>query len=275
MPAAGCMRTRDRDKAERCSCRMEVCAPRHPSEAIFGFFCAVRSRDRRWLTARCRASVAGFTVALLFWAGLGPFRASAEEIDRLLLAVNGKVITDTDLKLARSLNDILISHKTDSGPSRAEEMQRLVDLELLRQELESFPGAPERKADVENQMEELRKSYADRGGLVPVLQKLGLQESELREYLGLQASVMEFIDFRFRPFANVSGEEIQKYYVEQLVPQLRKSGAAVPALEDVSSKISAILTEEKIDVLLRQWLQDTLRHSKIEYFDENPAVPGR
>jgi hypothetical protein len=214
-------------------------------------------------------------IATLFFLGLTPIRASAEKIDRLLVAVNGKVITEGDLKVARFLNDILTFHATASKPSDGEELQRLVDLELLRQELENFPSVPGQEEQVESQMASLKKSYADRGGLTMMLQKLGLRESELRAYLRLQSSVLRFIDFRFRPFISVPEEEIREYYRMKLLPQAQKPGVPPPALEDVSSQILAILTEEKVNSSLNQWLQDSRRHSKIEYFGEDDSTAGR
>jgi len=204
-----------------------------------------------------------------------PTRAMAEDIDRLLAAVNGKVITEGDLKLSRFLNDILTFRRMDAKPPDGEEIQRLIDLELLRQELVNFPGAPGQDEQVEGQMADLKKSYADKGGLAAMLVQLGLQESELRAYLRLQASVQRFVDFRFRPFISVSQEEIQEYYRTKLVPQLQKPGAPIPALEDVSSKILEILTEEKVNSSLNQWLQDSRRHLKIEYFEEDRSMSGR
>src|SRR5512137_1479435 len=60
----------------------------------------------------------------------------AEEVDRLIAAVNGKAITEGDLDLARSLNALMFYGKT-SG-SRDDELNRLIDLELMRQELKNF-----------------------------------------------------------------------------------------------------------------------------------------
>jgi len=206
--------------------------------------------------------------------GLTPIQAPAEIIDCLLAAVNGKVVTEGDLKLARSLNEILGLGKVIGEISDKDEIQRLIDLELLRQEMENYPDVKGVEEQVESQMEALQKSYAGDGGLSAILQKLGLQESELKSYLRLQVSVLELIDFRFRPFVSVTEDEIEEYYHTKLLPQAEASGAGKPALEDVSSGIRTILTEEKVNSSLNQWLQDTRSHSKIEYFGEDELKPG-
>jgi hypothetical protein len=213
-------------------------------------------------------------VAALAVMSLTPIQASAETINRLLAAVNGKVITAGDVGLSHSLNEILMPGNATAKMSDEDEIQRLIDLEILRQEMENFPDVTGVEEQVESRMEALRKSYDEDGGLAAVQQKLGLQESELRSYLRLQVSALRLIDLRFRPFVSVTEDEIEEYYRTKLLPQTRASGADEPALEAVSSKIRTILTEEKVNSSLNQWLQDTRRHSKIEYFGRDELKPG-
>ena len=54
--------------------------------------------------------------ALAFW-WTGVFAAHAQEVDRLLAAVNGRVITEWDLRMARSLNAVLET-ALEGGKSR-------------------------------------------------------------------------------------------------------------------------------------------------------------
>jgi len=190
----------------------------------------------------------------------------AEEVDRLIAAVNGKAITEGDLDLARSLNALMFYGKT-SG-SRDDELNRLIDLELMRQELKNFSLTQEDEGRVQARMQSLRDSYAETGGLPALLRQLGLQESELISYVRLEFSILKFVDFRFKPFVNVSEEEIKNYYEGRLSLQLRKSSLTLPALAEVSAKIEEILKEEKTNTVLEQWIGEIRRNSHIEYFDE-------
>ena len=200
--------------------------------------------------------------------------AYAEEIDRLLAAVNGKVITEGDLRLARNLNAVSALGKRGAMRSFVEELNRLLELELLRQELENFAAAPPEESRVEARMEDLRNAYAEIGGLAALLARVGLQEAELRAYVTLQAAVDRFVDYRFRPFIVISQEQKEFFYKERFVPQLKRApGAEIPPLEEVSGKIEEILTEEKVNEELNRWLVEIRRYSRIEFFrDEMP--PG-
>ncbi len=190
----------------------------------------------------------------------------AEEVDRLIAAVNGKAITEGDLDLARSLNALMFYGK--SSRSRDDELNRLIDLELMRQELKNFSLTQEDEGRVQARLQSLRDSYAETGGLPALLRQLGLQESELISYVRLEFSILKFVDFRFKPFVNVSEEEIKNYYEGRLSLQLRKSNLTLPALTEVSAKIEEILKEEKTNTVLEQWIGEIRRNSHIEYFDE-------
>jgi hypothetical protein len=214
----------------------------------------------------CRRAILCF----LFFV-FGSVLGCGEEVDRLIAAINGKVITDGDLDLARSLNAILASGNSSGTGSRDQEINRLIDLELMRQELNNFSMAQEDETKVQARMASLRETYAGKGGIPALLQRLGLQESELISYLRLESSILAFVNFRFRPFANISGEEIKAYYDGRLAAQFRKSGIELPPLTQVAGKIEEILREEKINSMLDQWIKEIRRNSRIDYFEAAKA----
>jgi hypothetical protein len=190
-----------------------------------------------------------------------------EEIDSLIVAVNGKVITAGDLALAEKMHRLFPNIDNDISQSRTEAIAKLVNRELLRQELANFSLTQEDEGKVESRIQTLRNTYADQGGLEAFLSQLGLQEPELRVYLRLEFSILKFVDFRFRPFAIVSPEEIKAYYDGRLAEQLKKANVELPSLSQVSGKIEEILREEKLNASLDQWIGSIQRNSRIEYFN--------
>lgn len=228
-----------------------------------------RIRNTRSGLDRYGRTVSAIGGALFCLAALFTFSpsASAEEIDRLVAAVNGVVITEGDLDMARRLNAILFPGSTAAPASRDEEIERQIDQELMRQELKNFDIAEE-ESRIKSRMQSLREAYASKGGLSELLQRIGMQESELLSYIRLETSISRFVDFRFRPFIRISPEEIEAYYNERLTPQLQGAGVALPPLEQVSEKIRSILREEKINDVLDQWIKEIRRNSRIEYFHD-------
>lgn len=204
-----------------------------------------------------------------------PVRARGIEIDRLVAAVNGKAITEQDLELARSLNAVLSGGAFSGVRFGKQDVDRLIDQELLREELKNFGrvqgasgGAESEETDVTRRLESLRNRYAGQGGLSAVLEKFGLEESELLAHLRHQSAILAFVNFRFRPFAAVSEDDIKTYYEGRLAEQFRKSGLQLPPLASIAGKIEEILREEKINAMLDQWIGDIRRSSRIEYFDD-------
>jgi peptidyl-prolyl cis-trans isomerase SurA len=191
----------------------------------------------------------------------------SDEIDRLLVAVNGKVITEWDLELTRRLSSIIDYDRNDKQETRDAEISRLADLELMRQELKNFSVIQDDEGSVDARLRSLRQAYADKGGLAFLLKQLGLQESELRSYFQLESSILKFVDFRFRPFVAISQNEIKDYYESRLTPQLKKAGIELPPLPQVSTEIEGILREEKVNSMLDQWILEIRRNSRIEFYD--------
>jgi hypothetical protein len=205
----------------------------------------------------------------------GTGTACGEEIDRVLASVNGNIITRTDLRLAADLNLVLVLGKESAAAkSPHAELNRLVDLDLIRQELENFPLAVDDQSGIEAQIAELRQAYAEIGGLGTILTRLGLQESELESYIRLQASIKRFVILRFNPFVEVSESEITAYYRDNLVPRLKKEGAEIPPLAEVSKSIEELLTASEVNAALENWIKELRSHSKVEIFASGDETPS-
>ncbi len=211
------------------------------------------------------ASSLTLAVVMLGWF-LPAGSARAAELDRLIAAVNSRVLTLSDLELARQLNALMLFGREGGDSAVAQQVERLIDLELLRSELEIFAMDADAAA-LEARLQELRNGYAEIGGLPALLRRLGLGEDELREYLRLQVALQRFVQFRFRPFADPTPDQIREYYRERFVPELRRRGVEVPPLDDVSPKIEAILREEEANAALDRWLADMRAQARIEHFE--------
>jgi peptidyl-prolyl cis-trans isomerase SurA len=238
-------------------------------------FSAKPQRHENTKTQRTCIYLACLLTVGLF-GSLGVVTAGAEEIDRVVVAVNGKIIAESDLRLARNLNTLLLFGRNAPETShREDQISRLIDLELIRQELENFPLDLSEQSLIETRVEELKSGYAEIGGIAPIMSRLGLQVDELQTYLRLQASILRFVNLRFRPFVSISSEEVQAYYRERLLPRLQEAKSPVPPLDQVSVAIEDILREEKVSSALDAWIKEIRSHSRIEYFsDGTPPAAG-
>jgi hypothetical protein len=188
---------------------------------------------------------------------------AGEVIDRIMATVNGRIILQSDLDEALSyealLNNRNVSQFTDDD--RRSVLDRLIDQELLREQLKSADFKHASEAEAVAHVSDARKQYAQAAtdaGWQSVLDQYHLREKDLLSHVQQQLDLMRLVDARLRPAIQIDSKTIEAYYREKFVPQLRQSGSGELPLSDVSAKIRELLTEQKVSELLVSWLQ-TLR----------------
>jgi peptidyl-prolyl cis-trans isomerase SurA len=186
-----------------------------------------------------------------------------EVIDRIVATVNGHIILQSDWDEALSY-EALLSNRPSSQFSEADRravLDRLIDQELLREQMKSadFPHASD--AEVEARVTEARKLYPDATSAhswQALLDQYHLTEKDLLVHVRQQIDLMRLVDARLRPAVQIDSKSIEAYYRDQFVPKLKQSGASAVPYADVSAKIREVLTQQKVSELLVSWLQ-TLR----------------
>jgi len=212
--------------------------------------------------------------AVLMVAAILP-RARAEVVDRIVATVNGHIILQSDwddaLRYEALLNGRSLNEFTDND--RRGVLDRLIDQELLGEQMKSaaFPQATEAEAAV--RVREARKQYpqaATDDGWQSLLAGFHLTEKDLLAHVRQQIDVMRLIDAHLRPEVQIDSKSIEAYYREKFVPQLKQAGSSDVALADVSGQIRELLTEEKVSALLVSWLQTLRSESKVSVPGGNP-----
>ena len=187
-------------------------------------------------------------------------RASAEVVDRIVAIVNGQVILQSDWDEGLSYEALLTNRSLAdfTDDDRRAVLDRLIDQELLHQQMKSadFPHATD--AEVAARLDEARKLYpqaASPEGWQKILAQFHLTEKDLDLHLRQQIDLMRQVDARLRPAVQIDSKSIEAYYRQQFVPQLQQSGSREIPLSDVSGRIRELLTEKKVNELLVSWLQ--------------------
>jgi peptidyl-prolyl cis-trans isomerase SurA len=216
--------------------------------------------DRFYIRATIAVAVSALLFAVLY---LAPQCAGAQVIDRIIATVNGHVILQSDWDEALSYEALLTNRKVAqfTDDDRRAVLDRLVDQELLGEQMKSadFPHATD--AEVAARLAEARKlspEAASDDAWQALLAEYHLTEKDLVAHVRQQIDVMRLVDARLRPTVQIDSKSIEAYYRDQFVPRLKRAGAAEVPLADVSSKIRELLTQQKVSELLVSWLQ-TLR----------------
>ena len=201
-------------------------------------------------------------VTLLFSSG------EAKVIDRIVATVNGHVVLLSDWE--DSLQFEAFSSGRPLARFTAEErkavLDRLIDQELLREQLRAADVQHASAEEVAQRVAEIRKQYPEAetdAGWQSVLDRYRLTEDGLKSRVATELDLMRLVDARLRPAVNVDSKSIESYYNQELLPQLRQSGAQTVPLAEVTSKIKELLTQKKITQLLTAWLQNLRAGSQI------------
>ncbi len=216
-------------------------------------------------------------VLLLLAAGDG-LRAG-EILDRIVATVNGRAILLSDWDEALRY-EALVNGKPLGGASEAERaavLDRLVDQELLREQMEllKYPHAADEEvgkqiADIRKQLPEADTDEHWRA----LLGRYGFTEEDFAARVRTQVDMLRFLDVRLRPSIHVDTASVETYYREKFLPELRKSGAPDVPLADVSPRIEELLAQQRMDELLAEWLRDLRQQSAIRHTDSGSTGGG-
>jgi SurA N-terminal domain len=207
-------------------------------------------------------------LAVLMALPLVTFAARAGElIDALVATVNGHIILRSQwegaVRYEAFLNMRPLAQVTAEDCKSA--LDRLIDQELLREQLSSAPAQVARE-DVAARIAQVRKHYPGaetEGGWRRALASYEITEAGLETYLEMQMSLMRQVDTRFRASVDVDRRSIESYYNQELLPQLRQAGTNDVPLAEVTSKIKEVLTQRKMNEMLAAWLQNLRAGSDI------------
>jgi len=204
--------------------------------------------------------------------------ASAEVLDRIVATVNGHVILQSDWDEALCY-EALLSNRTlaqFTDDDRRAVLDRLIDQELLREQMNSAGFVHATDAEVDAHLAEARKLYPQAASpqqWQALLAQYHITETDLRARIRRQIDLMRLVDARLRPAVQIDSKSIEAYYRDQFAPKLKQSGAADVPLAEVSSRIREVLTQQKVSELLVSWLQ-TLRSEGDVHLPGVPPSPN-
>jgi peptidyl-prolyl cis-trans isomerase SurA len=200
-----------------------------------------------------------------------PARA-ADVLDRIVATVNGRIILQSDWEDDIRFESIIgarpLSQLTPEDEQGA--LDRLIDQELLSEQVRTSELPPPSEEEVAKRIEQIRKQYPDASTeeeWQAVLARFGLTEAQLKTHITAEIDLLWRVDARLRPTVNIDAKNIETYYNEELLPQLRQSGAKEVPLIQVTPKIRELLTQQKIDQLLKTWLLSLRSSSTINTND--------
>ncbi len=206
--------------------------------------------------------------ALAMFLSVGTSARAGEVIDRIVATVNGHIILQSDWNDALRYEAVLSARPLSlfSDDDRRAVLDRLIDQELLSEQMKSASFQHASEPDAAPQVAEARKLYPEATsdqGWQQILSRFGLTEKALIEHVQEQIDLMRLVDAHLRPAVQIDSKSIEAYYRDKFVPELKQTGSGDVPLADVSAKIRELLTEEKVSELMVSWLQSLRSESKV------------
>jgi len=207
----------------------------------------------------------------LVFLALAATLASAAIIDRIAVSVGNRVITSSDIEREIRVTAFLNGQPPDLSPaSRRAAAERMVEQRLVRHELEASRYPVPQPAEIEPTLAAFRQRYYPaEADYRSALARYRIGDRDVRDALLWQRTLLQFVDVRFRPAVQITGEEIQKYFDTVLAPRVR---AAEPgktiSLDDYRDRIEDILAGQREDREMDNWLREARRQTPIVYHDE-------
>lgn len=176
-----------------------------------------------------------------------------DAVDGIAVRIESDIITDSEVE------ELAAYQRLVDGKSqpRSEVIRELIDQWIVRGEATAAQYPQPSDADVKRAYEALRKRFGSPEDFGKRCADAGISEAAVRRILKRQVYLSRFLDFRFRPAAQVDPNEVRDYYDKHLVPQLKAKGEKIPSLDEVTSEIREVLIQQAIDTLSKQWLRDT------------------
>lgn len=200
---------------------------------------------------------------------------AAVTLDKIVATVDRHAIMRSDVEREARFTHMVENRPGDvTHDEETAALDRLVDRDLIHDQIVVFGMTPVSEADIGQRLVELRKQIPGAetdAGWKELLRNHGLEESGIKTRVADEIQVLRFIEMRFGAEVRVGPHSIQNYYDQTFVPEMKKQNLTPPPLADVQTNIEAILREQRVDALISDWIKALRSQSRIQAFD--PSLP--
>ena len=173
---------------------------------------------------------------------------SGEILDRIVAVIDDRfIITLSDVRRERAIQSALGRERgTDDSI-----LDALIERHFVDEQIAQFREIDVPENVVSERLERLKATP-------------GISIDDLRGALTAEYRRAQFMIERFQQFIRVSDEELQSYYNDVYVPEVRSRNGRVQPLDEVIDAIRQNKAAEKMNEEVTSWLMELRRRSTIE-----------
>lgn len=188
------------------------------------------------------------------------FDKSTQQIDGVAARIEDDIITESEVRELGAFQALL----DGQSKSREELIRELADQWIVRGEAATANYPQPSSEDVNRSYSQLEKQFPSPDEFKRRVSAAGLSDAAVRRMLAQQLYLARFLDFRFRPAAQVTDQQIADYYKTEFAVPLQKRGQPVPALDEVNDAIREVLVQRAINDRATSWMDDTRERLRID-----------
>jgi hypothetical protein len=202
------------------------------------------------------------------WAG--------EVLDRMIATVNGRAILQSDwndelryecFMSGRSLGEL-------TAEDRRAVFERLIDQELLREQMSYTDFKPVGSEEISQQVNQLKKQYAgEHNGesWEAGLAAYDISQPDVAAHVAIELNALRLVNARLRPTIQIDQPAVEDYYKKELLAKL-PAGQQI-SLQEATPKIRELLIQQKMNELLSSWLESLRSQANIRILASESAGP--
>lgn len=199
------------------------------------------------------------------WTPILP--AAQQVVDRIVARIEDDILMLSEVRELGSFQQLMSGPGAagrSSAPRDAELIERLIDQWVVNTEATALRFRRASATDVQREIEQLERKFGTAEAYRARLRELGLTPETVARHVDRQLYLARYLDYKFRPAAQVESTQVQKHYEEELVPELKRRGEQAPVLEKVETQIRELLTQREITARTARWLEETRARLRIE-----------
>jgi hypothetical protein len=192
---------------------------------------------------------------------------STQTVDGVAARIEDDILTESEVQELGAFQQLVDGQKKP----RLELIRELADQWIIRGEANTAKFSQPPAEAVDRAYGQFVKQFPSPEEYQRRREAAGLTEAGVRRMVREQLYLSSFLDYRFRPAAQVDDKQIETYFNDEFAPQLKARGEAVPKLDDVEDTIREVLVQRAVHDRATKWLDETREHLKIDIVSQGSA----
>lgn len=191
-------------------------------------------------------------ISVLFLAP-APALWAQQVVDRIVARIEDDIIFLSEVRELGRFQQ-LVEGRSGAGQKL---LEQLIEQWIVSTEAEAARFPRPAAADVDRELARLEEQSGGADSFRGRLRALRLTRDIVRRQLARQLWLARYLDYKFRPAAQVDDAQVERYYREELAPSLTARGEKVPPLADVREQVRELLIQRDITARAGRWLEET------------------